>query len=101
MMLYLTEYAEVHIGGAGRVGQIPTEPPLAEQKIDFSGGVAQSALFSAQTRLIRMHTDAPCSVLFGTNPTATILTGRLAGSQTEFRAVPVGGTFRVSVISNP
>lgn len=98
-VLYITEYAEMQIGPAGRVGQMPVEPPIAEQTLAI-GTVVSSAAFNAKTRLVRLHCDAICSVLFGTAPTASVTTGRMAANQTEYRGVPLGQSFKVSVITN-
>lgn len=98
-VLYITEYAELPVGPAGRVGQMPMEPPLAEQTVAI-GAAAASAAFNASTRFVRIHCDAICSVEFGTAPTATTSTGRMAANQTEYRAVPLGRSYKVSVISN-
>lgn len=97
--LYVTEYAELPIGPAGRVGQMPMEPPLAEQAIAFTTHT-ESAAFNAKTRFVRIHTDAICSVLFGAAPVATTGSGRLAANQTEYRAVPPGASYKVSVVAN-
>jgi hypothetical protein len=99
--LYITEYAEVHIGRAGRIGQTTTEPPLVEQTVAISGASAQSAPFNAMTRQIRVHCDAICSVLVGINPTATTSSGRMVAGQTEYRGIPQSlNPFRIAVISN-
>lgn len=97
---YITEYVEIaQTYGGGRSSQVPMEPPVAEQTVTFSGAT-QSAAFNAETRLVRIETDSICSVLFGTNPTATTSSGRMAAGQTEFRAVPPKRSMKVSVISN-
>lgn len=98
-VLYITEYAGMMPSPDGKQGQVPMEPPLAEQTVAI-GAEAKSSAFSAKTRLIRMHCDATCSVLIGTAPTATTASGRMVQNQTEFRGVPVTGTYKVSVISN-
>jgi len=98
--LFVTEYTEIHIGAAGRVGQAPIEPPLAEQTIAIAAGSAQSAAFNAATRMVRLHTDVVCSVSFGTNPTASVANQRLAANQTEYKGIPVGQSFKVAVITN-
>ena len=98
--LYVTEYAGLMPSPVGGQGQVPMEPPLAEQVVDYSGGAAASSAFNAATRLVRVHTDAICSVLFGTNPTATTSTGRFAANQTEYRGVPPGQSFKVSGVTN-
>jgi hypothetical protein len=98
-VLYITEYAEMQIGPAGRHGQMPMEPPLAEQTVNI-GSVASSSAFNAATRFVRLHCDAVCSVEFGTSPTASSTTGRMAANQTEYRGVPLGQSYKVSVITN-
>jgi hypothetical protein len=98
-VLYITEYAWMaSVPNAGP--QMPMEPPVAEQTVAIGGTSAQSATFNAKTRFVRLHTDAICSVEFGTNPTATATDGRLAANQTEYRGVPEGGTLKVAVITN-
>lgn len=98
--LYVTEYIGLMPQPPGAQGQVPMEPPLAEQVVDYTAGHAESAAFNAATRLVRLHTDAICSVLIGTAPTAATTKGRMAAGQTEFRGVPVGGSYKVSAISN-
>lgn len=97
--LYVTEYAKLPVGPGGTVGQMPEEPPLASQKLAIGAEVKSSA-FNAQTRAVRLHADAICSVLFGTAPTAAATDQRLAANQTQFHAVPMGQAFKVSVITN-
>ena len=103
-ILYITEYAELAIGPAGRVGQMPKEPPLAEQVVVIGAGSLQSTAFNAKTRFVRLHCDVAAEVLIGTNPTAVLNTGgRMAANQTEYRDVSDGirsGTaFKVAVIA--
>ena len=75
-VLYITEYATLGVQQVGgMVSQTPQEPPLAEQTVAISGSSAQSSAFNAQTTLVRLHTDAICSIEFGTNPTATVWKG--------------------------
>jgi len=100
--LYIAEFAEIAVGPAGRVGQMPVEPPLAEQAIVNTGGNTQSAALNAATRFVRLHADTICAFKFGTNPTAIAAgatgTQRLAAGQTEYHAVPKGSAFKVAVI---
>lgn len=98
-VLYITEYAGLMPSPVGGQGQIPMEPPLANQTVAI-GTVLSSSAFNAGTRLIRIHADAICSVLIGTAPTATTSTGRMAANQTEYRGVPPTGTYKISVITN-
>ena len=100
--LSVVEYAEMEIGPAGRVGQMPMQPPIASQGVGNAGGSTQSAVFNAKTRFVRLHADTVCCVEFGTNPTAVAIgatmTTRLAAGQTEYHAVPLGGGYRVAAI---
>jgi hypothetical protein len=99
--LYLTEFAEVAIGPAGRVDQVAQQPPLvADQTVSIGAGSLQSAAFNAKTRIVRVHADVVCSVLFGTNPTALATSARMAAGQTEYFGVPLGQGFKVAVITN-
>jgi hypothetical protein len=77
---------------------VAPEPPLAEQTVAIGAASAQSAPFSAETRFIRVHTDAACSILVGANPTATTAKKRLAADQTEYFGVRPGD--RIAVIEN-
>jgi len=86
----VTEYME---GDA----QCAKEPPVAEQVVVFSGE-AKSSAFNQFTRLVRLHSDAICSVKFGKNPTATTDSRRMSAGVTEYFAVESG--FKVSAIAN-
>ena len=73
-------------------------PYLAEQVVAISGASVQSNAFSANTRVIRVHTDAICSIAIGANPTATADTTRMAANTTEFFDVRPG--HKIAVITN-
>lgn len=97
--LYITEYQQLMPSPVGHQGQIPMEPPLAEQAIAFTTHTESNAL-NAKTRFVRLHTDAICSVSLGTAPVATTSMGRMAANQTEYRGVPQGASYKVSVVTN-
>jgi hypothetical protein len=100
--LYITEYKSiVPLGGAyvSVVAQIAAEPGVDQSPVDFSGGVASSASFAAATTYIRVVCDAQCSVLFGTNPTATNSNKMLPALAPEYFGVTPGQ--KISVVSNP
>lgn len=99
-VLYVTEYASLMPSPVGATGQVPAEAPLVEQTIAIGGGSVASSAFNASTRLVRIHTDAICSIKFGTAPTASATTQRLAANQTQFHGVPTGQSFKVAVITN-
>lgn len=88
--LYVTEYTDGDIWSA-------KEPPVAEQAFTF-GVSTQSDPFNTYTRLIRVHTDAICSVAISQNPTATTNSRRMAINTTEYWAVE--GGFRIAAVTN-
>lgn len=91
-VLYITEYANTATPF--------NEPANAIQTVAIAAGSAASAAFQNNTNLVRVHTDAICSIAFGTAPTASATTTRLAANQTETFKVPLGGAFKVAVITN-
>jgi hypothetical protein len=100
--LYVAEYATIS-QMPNHTGQMPLEPPLIEQVLDFSGGAQTSQAFQPTTRCVRLHCDAVCSLIISrsSNPiTATTNNARWAANQTEYRGVPEGEGYQVSVIAN-
>ena len=95
--LYVTEYGTIAGLPATANGQVPLEPPLADYIVPIPG---TSPAFQPMTRMVRLNCDAVCSVLFGQAPSASTSNGRLAANQTEFRGVPEGMSFKVSVVAN-
>lgn len=93
--LYVTEF-----GGTAASGlPVGVSPPIVDQTpVVIGAGSLQSAAFDYATVLVRIHTDAICSIAFGTNPTATANTMRLAANATEYFAVK--GGHKVAVITN-
>lgn len=93
--LYVSEFGDLAIGRA----QAMTLPPLRTQTVSISGTSAATALaFTENTRMVRVHTDAICSIAAGTSPTATTSDPRLAADQTEYFGVKPGD--KIAVISN-
>ena len=98
-VLYIAEFEEMpHTSGS----KIPValQTPLAEQTVAIGGGSLASNAFNARTRFARIHADAICSIKFGTAPTATTATARMAAGSTEYFGVPMGAAYKVAVISN-
>lgn len=98
--LFISEYVSVG-APAGIVAQIAQEPVVADQTVDFSGGVTSSAAFNSKTNYIRVVCDSQCSVSFGTAPTATTSSKMLPALIPEYFAVPKGASYKISVIANP
>lgn len=85
---------------AGRAVQAPAEPNLAEQTVAIGGASAASSAFNVATRMVMLHTDAICSIKFGTAPTAAATNARMAAGETRFYMVPKGESYKVAVITN-
>jgi hypothetical protein len=93
--LYVTEFGGIAPSGMS----ISVAPPIVDQTpVVIGAGSLQSAAFNAATVLVRIHTDAICSIAFGTNPTASANTMRLAAGATEYFATRFG--HKVAVITN-
>lgn len=93
--LYITEYQGYST--AGTPFQAALEPEQTSQTKAIAAA-AQCTPFGKNTYLIRVHTDAICSILVGANPTATTANKRLAANQTEYFAVKPGQV--LSVVAN-
>ena len=94
-VLFIAELADIR-------GNAAFMPPLAEQTVAIAAGSNASAAFNANTRFIRVHTDAICSVVIGEAPVAAATNGRMAANQTEYFAVRHGKatTDKIAVIVN-
>lgn len=101
--LYISEYADQGMSGnsstwgAFRI-DVAQEPAAVDQVVTFTGGETKSAAFGATTKYIRVHTDSICSILIGSNPTATTNSKRIAANSTEYFGVAPG--HKLSVIAN-
>jgi len=98
--MYISEYSNAGLA-IGQIVQVASEPAITDQSaVDYSGGVASSATFNAATNIVRVLCTSTCSIKFGTNPTATTTNKPLAAGSPEYFAVPIGQSFKISVISN-
>lgn len=95
--LYIAEFGSMGDTGQG-IAQIGAAPPLAEQTLTIAGASAPSAAFGNDTQMVRLHTDAICSVAFGTTPVATAAKMRMGANTTEYFGVLPGS--KVAVIVN-
>lgn len=95
-VVYITEYTRTPLD----IGQsIPAgQEPGVNQTVAITAGSVQSAAFGADTKFVRIHTDAICSIKFGTAPTAAATDARLPANGTEFFGVRPGD--KVAVITN-
>src|SRR5258708_27402227 len=99
--LYVTEYSDEGqtVRGASQIAA-ENAATVEQTPVVISGSSLSSAAFAATTQFVRIHTDAICSIAFGTAPTATANTRRLAADQTEYFGVPLGASYKVAVITN-
>ena len=97
--LYVAEFATV--GGTSNFGVAGAQvPPIREQSVTISGSsVAVASAFTTNTRFIRVHADAICSIAFGLTPTASVANMRFAANQTEYFSIPQPNQ-KLAVISN-
>lgn len=104
--LYVTEFTGLanvasNFGAALMGAQAPLEPALVDQTVAIGGSSTPSNPFNANTTLVRVHSDAICSIAFGRgSATASATTRRLAANQTEYFGVPKGDGYVVAVITN-
>lgn len=96
--LYVTEFKTIALYFNGIAAQMAQTPEVTTQTVSIGGSTAQSSAFNANTSVIRVHTDAICSILIGSNPTATAGKGRMAANQTEYFGVNPGD--KIAVITN-
>lgn len=96
--LYVTEFNDIGIIN-GHISY-PIQAPTAEQTVAIGGSSTASSAFNARTAVVGLHTDAICSVSFGTAPTATATKARLAANETRYFGVPLGQAYKVAVITN-
>lgn len=89
---YITEY------GSTRQGDGMLQGPALRTQTVAIGAEAKSLAFLPDTKVVRLHVDAICSVAFGAAPTATTTSKRMAANQTEYFGVRPAD--KVSVISN-
>ena len=101
--LYIEEFATVAeatnlTGPSLTTAQAAKFPSIAGQTITITGVSAQSAAFSTTTTLVRVETDAVCSILIGNNPTAVTTRMRMQVGQTEYFGVRPGD--KIAAITN-
>lgn len=93
--------ASLYITGYGSVGaqhtQVAMTPRTEMQKLAI-GSEVKSAAFNANTRFIRVHCDAICSIVIDGSPTAATTDTRLPADAVEYFGVNPGD--KLSVISN-
>lgn len=92
--VYISEYPPYPINGL----PVPKGPRIAAQTVAITAGSLSSSAFNASTGMVRVHTDAICSIQIDKAPTAVATEGRMAANQTEYFAVSTGD--KIAVITN-
>lgn len=95
--LYVTEFQASGNADSGAQLQVGVQPAVAVQKLTFTTST-QSATFDPRTRFIRLHPDADCHVVFGTDPTATTNHMPMLAGSTEYFGVDMPG-LKLAVIA--
>lgn len=96
--LYVTEYRGLS-GQLNEAAQAVHGAPTAEQTVAIAAGVNSSQKLNANTRIVRLHPDAICSVrVSSTGALASVGSARMIAGQTEYFGVLP--TDIISVIAN-
>ena len=101
-VVYITEFkklAREDLGGPAGVVQTPVEPATANQTVAIGASSVQSEVLNAETRVVRVHTDAICHIDVGPNPTANATKRRLPANAIEYIGIPPGVQFKIAVIT--
>lgn len=97
--LYIVEFQLEGVDAFGNVMPVAKQMPVASQKLAFSSS-AQSATLNPLTTLVRLQPDGVCSVVFGSNPTASTNDMRMNLGQTEYFAVQPNSNLKIAAINN-
>lgn len=87
--LWITEFQKMEnandIGGVPQVAKLPG----TTQVVTFTT-TTQSTAFAYNTRFVRVTADADCHIAYGSNPTATTSSLRMAAETVEYFGVNPG-----------
>lgn len=95
---YIKEYLRQPKDGISAMLPAGMEPAITTQKIAIGVGSLQSAAFNPRTTFVCINVDAPCSYVFGANPTATAADMRMPQDGTQYFGVVPGD--KVAIITN-
>jgi hypothetical protein len=95
--IWITELSSVAVLAARHESVAAAQlTPVASQVVTF-GASTQSAELNANTRFVRVRSDAACHIVVGMNPTATVDDAPLGANETEYFGVPPG--YKIAVIA--
>jgi hypothetical protein len=96
--IYVTEFTSLGHAQGGEP-QIAARPAVQRQSMAITAGSTTLPLvFTAQTKFIRVHCDAICSIAISKTPTAAITSDRMSADSTEYYGVEPGDN--LAVITN-
>jgi hypothetical protein len=96
--IYVTEFTSLGTAQNGSP-QIAARPAVARQSMAITASsTSLPTPFTAQTKYIRVHTDAICSIAISKTPTADVTYDRLPADSTEYFGVSAGDN--LAVIAN-
>ena len=99
--LYIKEFPDQGLSAINAPMPFPLENgSVTEQTVAIGASSAQSAAFQNSTQLVRVVTDAICSIKIGTNPTALAIHQRLSVGESYTFAVPKNSGFKIANIIN-
>ena len=101
MTIYVSEFVSFGRDGNGNVTPYPLQPAAATQTLAVTGiSAATAAAFLSTTTIVQVHTDAICSVVFGSAPTATVANARIPANETRYFSVAPGSALKIAAITN-
>lgn len=88
--LFITEFQ--YLENANDIGGVPqvARMPGTTQVITFTTSSVQSTAFAATTRFVRVISDGAGCLAYGSNPTATTSSMRIAADSPEYFGVMPG-----------
>jgi len=88
--LYITEFQYMEnandIGGVPQIARLPG----TTQVVTFTTSSVQSNAFAETTRFVRIISDAPAAIAYGSNPTATTSSMKISANVAEYFGVTRG-----------
>ena len=99
MPLFISEFSS-HRNARDGMDPLVIQPALVDQVVAIGAASVQSNVFNVATDIVRISSDVICSVKFGTTPTATATSMRLAPNIAEYFSVPAGQSIRLAAITN-
>ena len=81
--------------------QAAPAPAIRTTVVPITGASVQSLVFTATTKLVRVHCDISCYVAFGANAAATDQSMLLGAGQTEYFTVIPGQRLAVLTAAAP